>query len=36
MSKHGNANENDSLHHLYEIDDTVEDDVLSTGSLVSP
>jgi hypothetical protein len=31
MSKHGNANENDSLHHLYEIDDTVEDDVFKYG-----
>lgn len=31
MSKHGNANENDSLHHLYEIDDIQEDDVFKYG-----
>lgn len=31
MSKHGNANENDSLHHLYEIDDLQEEDVFKYG-----
>ncbi|MCU0393921.1 MAG: hypothetical protein MUE81_22655 [Thermoflexibacter sp.] len=31
MRKHGNANENDNLHHLYEIDDIQEEDIFKYG-----
>ena len=31
MSEHGNSNKNDKPHHLYEIRDSVDDDVFKYG-----
>ncbi|MCA0237844.1 MAG: hypothetical protein LCH81_15820 [Bacteroidetes bacterium] len=31
MSEHGNSNQNDKPHHLYEIRDSVDDDVFKYG-----
>jgi len=31
MSEHGNSNKNNRLHHLYEIRDSVDDDVFKYG-----
>jgi hypothetical protein len=31
MSEHGNSNKNNKLHHLYEIRDSVDDDVFKYG-----
>lgn len=31
MSEHGNSNKNNKLHHLYEIKDSVDDDVFKYG-----
>jgi URI fold toxin 2 len=36
MSEHGNSNKNNKPHHLYEIRDSVDDDVFKYGLAMIP